>query len=93
MVTKGMIAFVLASIFGICVAMTVAPPENYTAPSDETITNDLLNTGDTAWVLASTALVLIMTPGEPLMLQCIPARARWHCWLCNSPSPFALPLL
>ncbi|NDF10997.1 MAG: ammonium transporter, partial [Actinobacteria bacterium] len=27
------------------------------------MTDVVLNTGDTAWVLASTALVLLMTPG------------------------------
>lgn len=28
----------------------------------------VLNTGDTAWVLASTALVLLMTPGLALFM-------------------------
>lgn len=41
------------------------PPDSPTAPGvvDSTLTVDALNTGDIAWVLMSTALVMLMTPG------------------------------
>lgn len=61
LVTKCMIGFVLASIFGICVAMCVVPPESYTIADYAGMA--AISSGDTAWMLASSALVLIMTPG------------------------------
>jgi len=70
-VKKCMIGFVLVGLFGIFVAMCVAPPQNVYPVSDYAtgfMTRDASvvadpNGGDIAWLLASSALVLIMTPG------------------------------
>jgi len=52
----------LAVLFAVCVAMAVVPP---TAPvmaaEDPSLEN--LNTGDMAWIMVASAIVLLMTPG------------------------------
>ena len=74
MVTRAQVAFVLAGLFAVSVAMCVAPPyAEYLYAVD---TADL-DTGDTAWMLTSSALVLIMTPGKPTSSNSL------ACWLVD----------
>ena len=44
--------------------MDYDPVENVTSTTGLDPSLDMLNSGDTAWMLCSTALVLIMTPGR-----------------------------
>jgi len=73
-VKKGMVAFVLLSILALFIAMCVAPPQDVYPVNDYaegvkprtdyyTARADAVSTADMSWMLASTALVLIMTPG------------------------------
>ena len=55
---KAIPAAILAAFFALGVAMCVAPP-----PSAVLGPGAAINSGDTAWMLASTALVLLQTPG------------------------------
>src|SRR5205807_4520328 len=47
-------------------AETTAPPTNSSDAPKEEVKPPALDTGDTAWMLASTALVLLMVPGLAL---------------------------
>mmetsp|Transcript_26725 Transcript_26725/g.58355 ORF Transcript_26725/g.58355 Transcript_26725/m.58355 type:complete len:464 (-) Transcript_26725:166-1557(-) len=58
---KIMIGFVLASLFGLAVAMTVAPPSQELLGAEYGTGN--LNSASISWLLFSSALVLLMTPG------------------------------
>eukprot|EP00955_Chlamydomonas_euryale_P016333 174554-Chlamydomonas_euryale.AAC.1 len=62
-VTRLVVAVVLLSLFGIFVAMTVAPPGDMLADYAPGDAGYGINRGDMAWMLTSSALVLLMTPG------------------------------
>lgn len=64
-VQRAVACMVLAAFFALGIAMTVAPPDAYIQGTPEQAgALAELNAGDISFMLASTALVLIMTPGE-----------------------------
>eukprot|EP00775_Hariotina_reticulata_P009992 gene9992-10147_t len=60
-VSKGIAGAVLVALFGIFIAMCVTAPTGPVTGVDADLST--INTGDTAWMLVSTAVVLLMTPG------------------------------
>jgi hypothetical protein len=62
-VTKAMAGAMLAALFAVCIAMAVVPPTGPVMAVDDPALENL-NTGDVAWIMASSAIVLLMTPGS-----------------------------
>uniref|UniRef100_A0A383VXJ7 Ammonium transporter n=1 Tax=Tetradesmus obliquus TaxID=3088 RepID=A0A383VXJ7_TETOB len=60
-VMKGLSAAVLAALFAIFIAMSVTAPTGPITGDGEDLST--INTGDTAWMLVSSAIVLMMCPG------------------------------
>eukprot|EP01121_Diplochlamys_sp_Union-15-3_P011767 TRINITY_DN3442_c0_g1_i2.p1 TRINITY_DN3442_c0_g1~~TRINITY_DN3442_c0_g1_i2.p1 ORF type:complete len:479 (+),score=94.33 TRINITY_DN3442_c0_g1_i2:39-1475(+) len=58
----------LLSFFSVITAQNTDPPTEATVPT--------INTGDTAWILCSTALVMLMTPGLSLFYGGMVSRAN-----------------
>ena len=81
-VTKGMAGAALAALFAVCVAMAVVPPTGSVMAAEDPSLEDL-NTGDMAWIMVSSAIVLLMTPGEFWCKFALtwnpPSVAKAHC--------------
>jgi hypothetical protein len=61
-ISKGIASAALAALFALSVALCVVPaPGPILAKDDPSL--EQLDTGDIAWIIVATALVLIMTPG------------------------------
>ena len=62
-ISKGTAGAALAVLFALSVALCVVPaPGPILAIDDPSL--EQLNSGDTAWIIVATALVLLMTPGR-----------------------------
>lgn len=60
-VQKGIVGAVMLGLIACGVAMMVAPPAEYILGTPSAVAN--IDPGDTAWVLVSSAMVMLMTPG------------------------------